>query len=97
MVAPRQVSIASAESWLLHRDLRKDHMPQDDPPEDKLAPEKTWDHKDNGKNKENSGGHANWVKVTKEHPRTNLFLLVCRLRRSSWLGWRPTVEKTIRP
>ncbi|MDA9717837.1 sulfatase [Planctomycetaceae bacterium] len=51
----------------------KDHMPQDDPPEGKLAPEKTWDHKDNGKNKENSGGHANWVKVTKERPRDKPF------------------------
>ena len=51
----------------------KDHMPQDDPPEGNPTPEKTWDHKDNGKNKGNSGGHANWVKLTRDRPKGKPF------------------------
>ena len=51
----------------------KDHMPQDDPPKGNTAPEKTWDHKDSGKNKDNSGGHANWVKLTRDRPKGKPF------------------------
>lgn len=51
----------------------KDHMPQDKPQGGDEPPPQPWDHKDNGRGPGNSGGHANWVKVTKERPRDKPF------------------------
>ena len=54
----------------------KDHMPQDDAPENARAnevPRKAWDHKDDGRARGNSGGHANWVKLVHERPRDKPF------------------------
>ncbi|MFK7818366.1 MAG: sulfatase, partial [Planctomycetaceae bacterium] len=50
----------------------KDHMPQDKPPRDQSL-RKVWDHKDGGRSKQNSGGHANWVQVTQERPKEKPF------------------------
>lgn len=51
----------------------KDHMPQDKPPAGEKAPPKPWDHKDGGRAKGNSGGHANWLSVTKKRPKDKPF------------------------
>lgn len=50
----------------------KDHMPQEKPPQGETQ-SKVWDHKDGGRSAENSGGHANWVQVTRDRPRDKPF------------------------
>jgi len=51
----------------------KDHMPQDKPPQGQAGHEQAWDHKDGGRAKGNSGGHARWVQVTKNRPKDKPF------------------------
>ncbi len=51
----------------------KDHMPQDKPPAGEKALTEPWDIQTPGRNKENSGGHADWVRITRERPRDKPF------------------------
>ena len=51
----------------------KNHMPQDKPPAGQVAPPEAWDHVDGGRQKGNSGGHANWLKLTKDRPKDRPF------------------------
>ncbi len=51
----------------------KDHMPQDTPPADAGGPAEPWDIKTAGRSKENGGGHADWVRITRERPREKPF------------------------
>lgn len=53
----------------------KDHMPQEKPPADAKGPPSAWDHKDGGRSPNNSGGHANWVKVLQDRPQGKPFFL----------------------
>lgn len=51
----------------------KDHMPQDKTPAGETALTKPWDMETAGRSKDNSGGHADWVRITKERPQDKPF------------------------
>ena len=51
----------------------KNHMPQDAPPAGEKAPSGPWDLLTHGRAEGNSGGHADWVRITRERPKDKPF------------------------
>jgi len=51
----------------------KDHMPQDPAPAGEEAHLNPWERQTASKNKKNSGGHADWVRVIHERPKNKPF------------------------
>jgi arylsulfatase A-like enzyme len=79
----------------------KDHMPQDKPPQGETTA-RVWDHKDGGRSKENSGGHANWVQVTRDRPKDKpfFFWFAAYDAHRGWDGdkqWQPSFGEKHQP
>ncbi len=51
----------------------KDHMARSAPPEGEVALSEPWSSKDGGRSKDNSGGHADWLKNVRERPKDKPF------------------------